>query len=55
MSASAYFHRATEDRSKRVTGDERLADQIRELHAELLRLRTLWGHSASSDTIGRGQ
>jgi putative transposase len=33
VSASAYYHRATGRRSERVIGDERLVDQIRELHA----------------------
>ena len=33
MSACAYYHRATGQRSERVVGAERLVDQIRELHA----------------------
>jgi putative transposase len=33
VSASAYYQRATGRRSERVIGDERLVDQIRELHA----------------------
>jgi transposase InsO family protein len=33
VSASAYYHRATGQRSERVIGDERLVDQIREVHA----------------------
>jgi len=33
VSASAYYHRATGQRSRRVIGDERLVDQIREVHA----------------------
>ncbi len=33
VSASAYYHRATGQRSQRVIGDERLVEQIRELHA----------------------
>jgi putative transposase len=33
VSASAYYHRATGQRSERVVDDERLLDRIRELHA----------------------
>jgi putative transposase len=33
VSASAYYHRATGQRSRRVTEDERLLERVRELHA----------------------
>ena len=33
VSASAYYHRATGERSQRVTCDERLLETIREVHA----------------------
>ena len=33
VSASAYYHRATGQRSERVVGDERLLETIREVHA----------------------
>jgi hypothetical protein len=40
VSASAYYHRASSERSQRVIEDERLTCVIREVHeAKLLRLR----------------
>ena len=62
VSASAYYHRATGARSDRVISDERLLEQIRELHAAnyyAYGYRKLWlalkraGHDVGRDRVRR--
>jgi HTH-like domain/Integrase core domain len=59
VSASAYYQRATGQRSQRVIGDERLLERIRELHAAnsyACGYRRMWKalHRAG-ETVGRDQ
>jgi putative transposase len=57
VSASAYYQRATGRRSERVIGDERLVDQIRELHAAnyyAYGYRKIWlALRRAGETVGR--
>jgi len=62
VSASAYYHRATGERSARVVADERLLEQIREVHAAnyfAYGYRKLWlalkraGHEVGRDRVRR--
>ncbi len=62
MSASAYYHRATGARSRRVIDDERLVEQIREVHAAnyyAYGYRKMWlalgraGHEVGRDRVKR--
>ena len=57
VSASAYYHRATGRRCERVVGDERLGDQIRELHAAnyyAYGYRKMWlALRRAGETVGR--
>ena len=62
VSASAYYHRATGERSQRVTCDERLLETIREVHAAnyyAYGYRKMWlalkraGHDVGRDQVKR--
>jgi putative transposase len=57
VSASAYYHRATGQRSQRVIGDQRLVEQIRGLHAAnyyAYGYRKMWlALRRAGETVGR--
>ena len=57
VSASAYYQRATGERSARVIGDEKLLERIRELHAAnyyAYGYRKMWlALDRAGDTVGR--
>ena len=57
VSASAYYHRATGQRSERVIGDERLLDRVREIHAAnyyAYGYRKMWlALTRAGETVGR--
>lgn len=57
VSASAYYHRATGQRSQRVIGDERLLDCVREVHAAncyAYGYRKMWlALMRAGETVGR--
>jgi putative transposase len=57
VSASAYYHRATGQRSQRVTCDERLLDRVREVHAAnyyAYGYRKMWlALKRTGETVGR--
>jgi putative transposase len=57
VSASAYYHRATGQRSQRAIGDERLLDRVREIHAAnyyAYGYRKMWlALMRAGETVGR--
>jgi putative transposase len=57
VSASAYYHRATGERSERATADERLLDRVHEVHAAnyyAYGYRKMWlALKRAGETVGR--